>query len=105
MSTSSPSLSVASLSLSGYSVGVLIPWALITPLQFGQHIAALNQISNILTCKVRAAQRTPPIQRELILRQTLMDPDDCVPMSDATFSAVTSVFMIVCAVPPRCARC
>ncbi|KAH7107464.1 general substrate transporter [Auriculariales sp. MPI-PUGE-AT-0066] len=34
--------------LSRYAVSVLIPWALITPMQFGNSIAAFNQISKVV---------------------------------------------------------
>lgn len=87
--------STASVQLSRYAVGVLIPWALITPLQFGQHIAALNQISKVLSCQVSA--QLPQLVVRAELAQVVVDPNDCVAMSDNKFSFVTSVFMIVSA--------
>jgi MFS transporter, SP family, solute carrier family 2 (facilitated glucose transporter), member 3 len=50
-------------------------------LQYGYHISALNQIQATLTC--RAA---PPLH-------TLALPT-CIPMSDAVFSLVTSIFTV-----------
>ncbi|EJD53350.1 general substrate transporter [Auricularia subglabra TFB-10046 SS5] len=62
--------------LSRYAVGALLPWLLITPLHFGYHIAALNQVSKVMSCQVA------------------VDSRDCVPMNDNQFSFVTSVFTI-----------
>jgi uncharacterized membrane protein YeaQ/YmgE (transglycosylase-associated protein family) len=51
--------------------------------KYGYHIAALNQIQAVLTCK--AVDRDNPSHSGL---------STCIPMSDATFSFVTSVFTI-----------
>ncbi|KAF5324746.1 hypothetical protein D9611_004518 [Ephemerocybe angulata] len=55
-------------------------WILVTPFQYGYHISALNQIQAALTCS-----NEPPAVDEL---------PACIPMSDVTFSMVTSVFTI-----------
>ncbi|KAI0282140.1 general substrate transporter [Russula aff. rugulosa BPL654] len=56
-------------------------WVLVVSFQYGYHISALNQIQATLTC--RAA---PPLH-------TLALPT-CIPMSDAVFSLVTSIFTV-----------
>ncbi|KAF7974057.1 hypothetical protein HWV62_13459 [Athelia sp. TMB] len=61
-------------------------WVLILAFNYGYHISALNQLQAVLTC-----------------RDLTVDPSDrgthyglplCIPMSDTTFSAVTSIFNV-----------
>jgi MFS family permease len=52
--------------------------------QYGYHISALNQIKAVLTCRELA-------HSEFTTR--LMVPT-CIPMSDFTFSVVTSIFTV-----------
>lgn len=61
-------------------------WVLIVSFNYGYHISALNQLQAVLTC-----------------RDPTVDPSDngthyglplCIPMSDATFSVVTSIFTV-----------
>ena len=54
-----------------------------TPLKYGYHVAALNQIQAVLTCK--------SIQKAYVPSNDL---STCIHMSDATFSFVTSIFTI-----------
>ena len=54
--------------------------------QYGYHISALNQISDVLTC------RDPPGAARSISHHLLLP--SCVPMTDAEFSIVTSAFTI-----------
>ncbi|KAI9509950.1 general substrate transporter [Russula earlei] len=56
-------------------------WVLIVSFQYGYHISALNQIQAILTCRAG-----PPHPSHRL--------PTCIPMSDATFSLVTSVFTV-----------
>lgn len=59
---------------------------LITPfcnLKYGYHTSALNQLQAVLTCK------SPDETTPLVLYYGL---PTCIPMSDATFSVVTSMF-------------
>ncbi|KAI0256531.1 general substrate transporter [Lactifluus subvellereus] len=56
-------------------------WVLVVSFQYGYHISALNQIQAVLTC--RTTSRFVP--------NTL---PTCIPMSDATFSLVTSMFTV-----------
>lgn len=49
--------------------------------QYGYHISALNQLQAVLTC-----QNAVP--------QTYYGLPTCIPMSDATFSLVTSLFTV-----------
>ncbi|KAH9997557.1 hypothetical protein BJV77DRAFT_1058987 [Russula vinacea] len=56
-------------------------WVLIVSFQYGYHISALNQIQATLTC--RAA---PPFLSHGL--------PTCIPMSDETFSLVTSMFTV-----------
>lgn len=65
--------------VSAYFVAT-VSWVLASPLLYGYHIVALNQIQASLQCQ------QPPL-----------DPDTfptCIPMSNATFGFVTSIFTI-----------
>jgi len=55
-------------------------WILVTSFQYGYHISALNQIQAIVTCKTHS------------VGDSYYGLPTCIAMSDATFSAVTSVF-------------
>ncbi|KAH9925279.1 general substrate transporter [Fomitopsis serialis] len=59
-------------------------WVLIVSFQYGFHISSLNQIQAVLTC--RALDETSPA--------THMGMPTCIPMTDATFSVVTSVYTV-----------
>ncbi|KAL5532926.1 HGT20 [Sanghuangporus sanghuang] len=72
-------------SFTKYGLFCLI-WLLISAFQYGFHISALNQISDVLTC------RHPPGASKSIT-YTLFLPS-CVPMTDADFSVVTAAFTI-----------
>lgn len=50
--------------------------------QYGYHISVLNQIQGVLTCKVSPVPTSSDV----------LNP--CIPMSDFTFSLVTSIFTI-----------
>ncbi|TFK25059.1 CCR4-Not complex component [Coprinopsis marcescibilis] len=67
----------------GWSVCV---WVLIVAFQYGYHISALNQIQAALTCKVK------PISGSTL--PTVPHLQSCIPMSDFTFSLVTSIFTL-----------
>ncbi|KAG2752118.1 general substrate transporter [Suillus brevipes Sb2] len=56
-------------------------WVLTASFQYGYHTSALNQLQAVLTCKV--ADATAP---------TYFGLPTCIPMSDATFSVVTSMY-------------
>jgi len=56
-------------------------WALVASFQYGYHISALNQIQAVLTCRAT----TPSSSYGL---------STCIPMSDATFSFITSMFTV-----------
>lgn len=57
-------------------------WVIVVSFQYGYHISALNQIERVLTCK-----KTDDYSRHYGL-------PTCIPMTDATFSVVTSVFTV-----------
>ncbi|KAF9646837.1 general substrate transporter [Thelephora ganbajun] len=57
-------------------------WILVTSFQYGYHISALNQIQVVLTCKVTSDDDSP------------LGLPNCIPMTDAQFSALTSVFSV-----------
>ncbi|TFK42786.1 general substrate transporter [Crucibulum laeve] len=65
-----------------YGWGVCL-WVLITAFQYGYHISALNQIQAVLTCN----DTTSDVYRRYGL-------PTCIPMSDFTFSLVTSIFTV-----------
>jgi hypothetical protein len=50
--------------------------------QYGYHISALNQIQAVLTCKATSDDDSP------------LGLPNCIPMTDAQFSALTSVFSV-----------
>ncbi|KAG2115507.1 general substrate transporter [Suillus clintonianus] len=56
-------------------------WVLTASFQYGYHTSALNQLQGVLTCKI--ADPTVPVYYGL---------PTCIPMSDATFSVVTSMY-------------
>ncbi|KAG1868745.1 general substrate transporter [Suillus tomentosus] len=56
-------------------------WVLTASFQYGYHTSALNQLQAVLTCKI--ADPTAPMYYGL---------PTCIPMSDATFSVVTSMY-------------
>lgn len=60
-------------------------WVLIVSFQYGYHVSALNQLQAILTCR-----SIPPSSRNAVYYGLPV----CIPMSDATFSIVTSVFTV-----------
>ncbi|KAI0273858.1 general substrate transporter [Gloeopeniophorella convolvens] len=64
----------------GYGCLVCL-WVLVVSFQYGYHISALNQIQAVLTCRNSA----PFYYYGL---------PTCIPMSDTTFSLVTSVFTV-----------
>jgi len=61
-----------------YASSLIIPFR-----KYGYHTSALNQLQAVLTCKV--VDDTTPVYYGL---------PTCIPMSDATFSVVTSMFTV-----------
>ncbi|KAG2075925.1 general substrate transporter [Suillus decipiens] len=59
-------------------------WVLTVSFQYGYHTSALNQLQAVLTCKI-ADPTTTPMYYGL---------PTCIPMSDATFSVVTSMYTL-----------
>lgn len=53
----------------------------ISPYQYGYHISALNQLQAVLTC-------------QNVVPDSSYGLPTCIPMSDATFSLVTSLFTV-----------
>ncbi|KAF8502449.1 general substrate transporter [Gautieria morchelliformis] len=68
----------STLSSRGWQTAV---WMLVTSLQYGWHISALNQIQDVLTCGT--TRETPPSSRL----------PSCIPMSKFAFTLVTSSFI------------
>ncbi|KAI6043128.1 general substrate transporter [Pisolithus marmoratus] len=60
-------------------------WVLTVSFQYGYHISALNQLQDVLTCRRIDASASTPVHYGL---------PTCIPMSDATFSLVTSLFTV-----------
>ncbi|PPQ80356.1 hypothetical protein CVT25_003639 [Psilocybe cyanescens] len=65
---------------------VVCLWSLMIPFQHGYHISVLNQIQGVLTCK-----GTAPIPESIPGKDDL---SSCIPMSDFTFSLITSIYTI-----------
>ncbi|KAH9857800.1 general substrate transporter [Lenzites betulinus] len=63
---------------------VVCVWVLVVSFQYGFHISSLNQISGVLTCR-----KTEPG-----LPSTYYGLPTCIPMDDATFSLLTSVYTV-----------
>ncbi|KAF8604593.1 general substrate transporter [Ceratobasidium sp. AG-I] len=61
-----------------------VAWVVICSFQHGYHIAALNQIQAVLTCKI--TPDVPPTGSEFLTH--------CVPMTDAQFGVLTASFTI-----------
>jgi len=70
----------AKLTLTRYGWFVVL-WVLVLSFQYGYHVSALNQLQAVLTC-----QRSVP--------DSFYGLPTCIPMSDATFSLVTSLFTV-----------
>ncbi|KAI0747840.1 general substrate transporter [Daedaleopsis nitida] len=66
----------------GWTVAV---WVLVISFQYGFHISSLNQIQAVLTCRVSDVPGVPA---------TYYGLPTCIPMSDATFSVLTSVYTV-----------
>ncbi|OSD02784.1 general substrate transporter [Trametes coccinea BRFM310] len=67
--------------LYGWVVSV---WVLIVSFQYGFHISSLNQISDVLTCRTT----------EPGLPATYYGLPTCIPMDNATFSLLTSIYTV-----------
>ncbi|KAI6036783.1 general substrate transporter, partial [Pisolithus microcarpus] len=61
-------------------------WVLTVSFQYGYHISALNQLQDVLTCRRIDTSTSTPVHH--------MGLPTCIPMSDATFSLVTSLFTV-----------
>jgi len=57
-------------------------WILATSFQYGYHISALNQIQGVVTCKTTSNDDSP------------LGLPNCILMTDARFSALTSIFSV-----------
>jgi len=75
------SLLSRSVAVAGGSFSSLVGSLTLSP-QYGYHISALNQIQAVLTCKVTSDDGSP------------LGLPNCIPMTDAQFSALTSVFSV-----------
>ena len=64
------------------SQGPTLPPCILT-IQYGYHISVLNQIQAVLTCRVPDNSEAPKPYLPV-----------CIPMTDATFSVLTSVYTI-----------
>ncbi|KAI0306708.1 general substrate transporter, partial [Multifurca ochricompacta] len=56
-------------------------WVLVVSFQYGYHISALNQIQAVLTCRTSTLSSSYGLPT-------------CIPMTDAAFSLVTSIFTV-----------
>ncbi|KAI5983866.1 general substrate transporter [Pisolithus albus] len=72
-----------SFTLYGWLVCV---WVLTVSFQYGYHISALNQLQDVLTCRRIDTSMSAPAHH--------MGLPTCIPMNDATFSLVTSLFTV-----------
>ncbi|TFY76084.1 hypothetical protein EWM64_g7928 [Hericium alpestre] len=64
---------------------IVSTWVLVVSFQYGYHISTLNQIQAVLTCRYAGGEDDGRAQLGL---------PRCIPMSDATFSVVTSAFTV-----------
>ncbi|PIL23734.1 MFS general substrate transporter [Ganoderma sinense ZZ0214-1] len=64
---------------------IVCVWILLVSFQYGFHISSLNQIQAVLTCRVSDIPGIPSTHHAL---------PTCIPMDDATFSVVTSVYTV-----------
>jgi SP family facilitated glucose transporter-like MFS transporter 3 len=62
-------------------------WVLIISFQYGWHISVLNQIQAVLTCHTSSA-----VTATTVVPETYLGLPTCIPMSDAAFSSITSIF-------------
>lgn len=61
-------------------------WILVVSFQYGYHISSLNQIQAVLTCRDAGPSLDSPT--------VYYGLPTCIPMSDATFSLLTSVYTV-----------
>ncbi|WYZ41263.1 hypothetical protein EsH8_V_000158 [Colletotrichum jinshuiense] len=84
---------------------VLISVSTLGPLQFGFHLAELNAPQDVLTCRKKSISAKAVLLGAL--RSSSTDADDwlpdCIPMSDAVFATVSSIFTIGGLVGALCA--
>ncbi|KAF6804172.1 MFS glucose [Colletotrichum sojae] len=75
---------------------VLIAVSTLGPLQFGFHLAELNAPQDVLTCRKKSIQAKTTLLKWVHSKS----PDteswlpDCIPMSDAVFATVSSIFTV-----------
>ncbi|TDZ36481.1 putative metabolite transport protein [Colletotrichum spinosum] len=84
---------------------VLILVSTLGPLQFGFHLAELNAPQDVITCRKKSIQAKEPLLKWVHSKS----PDteswlpDCIPMSDAVFATVSSIFTVGGLVGALCA--
>lgn len=63
------------------------------PLQFGYHLAELNAPADVITCRKKSISTVERIA-SLIKSGPAAPTEDCIPMDDASFAAVSAIFTV-----------
>jgi len=63
------------------------------PLQFGYHLAELNAPADVITCRKKSISTVERIA-SLIKPGPSAPAEDCIPMDDASFAAVSAIFTV-----------
>ncbi|PFH57445.1 hypothetical protein XA68_15051 [Ophiocordyceps unilateralis] len=72
---------------------LVIAIATLGPLQFGFHLAELNAPQDVITCRKKSVSTVTARQSAWLLRPSDL-PSACIPMNEATFATVSSIFTL-----------
>ncbi|GAB1315286.1 Bifunctional purine biosynthesis protein PurH [Madurella fahalii] len=73
---------------------VLVGVATLGPLQFGYHLAELNAPEDVITCQKKSISAMEKLMSLGNLTGTSVPPADCIPMSRASFAAISAIFTV-----------
>ncbi|RCI13018.1 hypothetical protein L249_1095 [Ophiocordyceps polyrhachis-furcata BCC 54312] len=79
-----------SRSITAYLI-LIIAIATLGSLQFGYHLAELNAPQDVITCRKKSVSTAGRLSAWLHSSQS---PSNCIPMSEATFATISSVFTL-----------
>lgn len=75
---------------------ILLIVSALGPLQFGFHLAELNAPQDVITCKKSSIRLVGAAIRSLLGRSpdTALNGSDCIPMTEAAFASISSIFTL-----------
>ncbi|SZF02748.1 unnamed protein product [Blumeria hordei] len=72
--------------VTGYLI-LLVAVATLGPLQYGYHLAELNAPQDVITCHSL-------LGRQNVASKSLSNPSQCIPMTEAEFAALSSIYIL-----------